>query len=162
MTSTARWAGLMAAAGRVAATASGAVAQRPGPDALENRAAAFAQSRADFARAAATFRKAAALRTAEDAQAVTDLRLAGLLYADVGDLSRAAVAREGAGERALGQGDFGAAAEAYTNAAFIVAQEGGAERAAVLAHRALWLAEQAGVSAGQRALVRQRLRSAAT
>ncbi len=162
MKNAARWAGLIAGFGLVAVSASGAVAQRPGPDALESRAAALVQSRTDFARAAATFRKAAALRTADDGQAVTDLRLAGLLYANAGELCRAAAAMETAGERALAMGDFGAAAEAYTNAAFIVAEEGGTERAAVLAHRARWLAEQESVSAGQRTLIQQRLRPAAT
>ncbi len=159
MRTAAKWSGLIAGFGLVLVSASVGMAQCP--DVLESRAAALIQSRADYVKAARAFGKAAALRAQDDPRAVTDLRLAGLLYADAGDLRRAGSTMEKAGLRALALGDFGAAAEAYTNAAFIAARVGSA-RAAMLAHRALWLAQREGVSAGARALVQQRLRPAAT
>ncbi len=153
-----KWTGLIAGFGLVLVSVNAGAAQCP--DVLESRAAALVQGKTAYARAAGVYRKAAALRVPEDAQAVRDLKLAGLLYANAGDLRRAGRALEQAGEQALGQGDFGAAADAYTDAAFIAARMGSG-RAPMLAHRALWLADQEGVSAGQRALVQQRLRPAA-
>ena len=157
MRNAATWMGLIAGFGLLTVNAGVANAQRPGPEALEGRAGAMIQSRPDFARVANIYARAAALRTTADAQAVADLRLAGLLYARAGELMRASAAMESAGARSLALGNFGAAAEAYTNAAFIAAQAGGRDRSAVLAHRALWLADREGVSEGLRALVHHRL-----
>ncbi len=157
MRNAAKWTGMIAGFGLVIMSVGGAQAQQPGAEALESRAAAMFQHRADCGRVAGIYARAAALRTTADAQAVADLRLAGLLYAETGQMMRASAAMERAGEQALALGNFGAAAEAYTNAAFIVAQAGGQERSAMLAHRALWLADREGVSDGVRALVHHRL-----
>ncbi len=156
MTRSARWMGLIAGIGMVCASARGMQAQTVGPDALENGAVALLQTWPDYAGAARMYQRAAALRAADDAQAVQDMRLAGLLFANAGDLHRAAVAMEGAGERALTIGQPGAAAEAYTNAAFIAARAG-SRRAAVLAHRALWLATADGVTDTERTVIRHRI-----
>jgi len=161
MRSAARWAGLIAGFGMVVVSAGGAQAQAPRPEALESRAVALIANRPDYAGAAKTFHRAAVLRSSEDAQAIADLRLAGLLYANAGNLHAAAAAMEGAGDKALTQGDFGAAAEAYANAALIGARADNG-RTKLLAHRARWLADQPTVSDAARTLVHQRLRAVPT
>lgn len=135
--------------------AQGSSAQTPTALALESRAATSLET-LDYAGAAKMYRKAAALRPAGDAEAVRDFQIAGILYAKAGALAQARQALETAGARALAIGDPGAAAEAFTNAAFVAAAAGSGQ-AAVLAHRAGWLVDMPGVSAGNRALIRHRL-----
>ncbi len=152
----AAWMALMAGMGMVVVGAQGARAQKAVPVAMESLAQAYLDDGPDCARAAATYARAAAVRPADDVQAVQDLRLAGLLFANAGKLRQAADALSQAGQRALALGSFAVAADVYTNAAYVAAMTGNPE-ARVLAHRALWLADQAGVPEGERTLIRQRL-----
>lgn len=146
---------VLAGFGLLVGTAQGLVAQKPTAETLE-RSAAASLDRLDFPAAADAYRRAAKVRAADDAEAVHDLQMAGLLYANAGRAATAQVTLETAGERALGMGDPEAAAEAFTNAAFVAAERG-SERAAILAHRARRLAEMNEVSAGKRALILRRL-----
>lgn len=152
----AAWMGLVAGAGMVVVGAQAARAQATVPVAMEGLAQAYLSDGSQFAKAAVTFNRAAAVRPVSDPQAVSDLRYAGLLFATVGDMRHAAEALAEAGRRALAQGDLAAAAEIYTNATYIAAKAN-ARDVKVLAHRAMWLADQEGVSQGERALVRQRV-----
>ena len=154
----AAWMGLVAGAGLVVVGAQGARAQKAVPAAMESLAQAYLSDGTGYAKAAATFVRAAEARPANDPQAMSDLRNAGLLYAAAGKLRQAAEAFDGAGRRALALGDINTAAEIYTNATYIAARTG-ARDVKVLAHRAIWLAEQEGVSQGERDLVRQRVGS---
>ncbi|HEX9105964.1 MAG TPA: hypothetical protein VF832_02020 [Longimicrobiales bacterium] len=154
----AAWMGLAAGMGLVVVSAQAARAQRAVPVAMESLAQAYLSDGSAYAKAATTYFRAAAARPVSDPQAVSDLRYAGLLYATVGDMRHAAEALDEAGRRALALGDLGTAAEIYTNATYIAARTG-ARDVKVLAHRAMWLADQEGVSQGERALVRQRVAS---
>lgn len=161
MTRGAKWLTVLAGCGMMVAGAQSvrAQTQAQGPAALESGAVALLQGWADFKGAANMFAKAATLRSADDPQAVKDLIAAGVLYAQAGKLGKAAKVTQAAGERAMALGIPGDAAEAFTNAAFIAAKNGARDNAAVLAHRALFLADVEGVSNGQRALVHARLAS---
>ncbi len=123
---------------------------------LETRATAAVTNGCHMAAAAKLYRQAALGRAADDPRAIEDLRLAGLLYAGSGQADAAAASMERAAEQALAAGRLDAAVEAFTNAALI--QMGRSPtRAAVLAHRALWLSRQADVSESTRAAARSRL-----
>ncbi len=123
---------------------------------LEQRAAAAITNGHRLSAAATLYRQAARCLPADDPRAIEDLRLAGLLYASSGQPEKASAAMERSAEEALASGRTDAAVEAFTNAALI---EMGRhpDRAAVLAHRALWLADHAGASTAARAVARARL-----
>ncbi len=155
MRATTSW-GLIATAVMMVAGAQAVQAQGAEAGKLEARAAAAVTNGCHIGTAANLFRQAAIRRSAGDPRAIADLRLAGLLYAGNGQAEEAAAAMERAAEQALAAGQLDAAVEAFTNAALI--QMGRAPgRAAVLAHRALWLAAQPDVSEAARATARSRL-----
>ncbi len=155
MRATTSW-GLIATAVLTIAGAQAARAQGTAAGKLEARAAAALAQGCRISTAAGLYRQAAVVRSADDPRSVEDFRLAGLLYAGSGQPERAAAAMEQAGARALATGRLDAAVDAFTNAALI--QMGRApDRAAMLAHRALWLAQGESVSEAARAVARERL-----
>ena len=158
MRATTSW-GLIATAVLTIAGAHAARAQGTDAGKLEARATAALADGCRIATAASLYQQAALGRSTDDPRSIEDFRLAGLLYAGSGQPERAAAAMERAGEQALSTGRLDAAVDAFTNAALI--QMGRApDRAAMLAHRALWLAQGEGVSEGARAVARARLGTA--
>lgn len=155
MAANTRWMAAVVACGFMAAAAP-AAAQSTTPVALENLATAVLQDRNDLVRAAKLYREAANDRAIPDDQAVQDLRAAGMLFATAGKLGAAQSAMEKAGERALGAGMLGDAADAFANAALVAAMTH-SPNAAQLAHRANWWAAQDGVSETMRASIHARL-----
>lgn len=159
MTRSAMMFGLVAGFGLVAAGARDARAQEAGAGsaaALESAAAVVLADGADCRGAADLYRRAASLRPGDDPRQVEDLRLAGLLYVQAGRLRPAGAALEKAGERALAEGRLDDAALAFADAAYVAARAGSGPAAAILAHRALWLADMDGVSDAHRDLIRRR------
>ena len=92
--------------------------------ALETKAQGYLKDYTNWNRAASLFRRTAELRPADDPAAVEDLIRAARLSFYKGDERRAMYDFEAAGQRALAIGDVLAAANAFTDAAWVAEARG--------------------------------------